>query len=129
MKVVYVDTSVLVSIFFDEPGLNAQFIKAMEQADQVVSSILIQAEFLATIRREQVDLNEGIEFLKPISLIVPDRSLTREIKQVLSKAYVRGADAFHLACALYLDPSAKSLTFLTADVQQQKAAEALGLKS
>lgn len=126
MNVVYVDTSVLVSLFFDDSHNNDRFSQLLKEADEVVSSVLIEAEFLSVICREKINPAAGVDYLKQISLVIPDRSISKELGVVFSKAYVRGADAFHLACALYLDPKTSELTFLTADKQQQKAAEALG---
>jgi hypothetical protein len=57
----------------------------------------------------------------------PDRTLTAEIETVLDAGPVRGADAWHLACALYLSPAPRELAFLTMDRQQARVAEALGL--
>ncbi|MEI6805931.1 MAG: type II toxin-antitoxin system VapC family toxin [Myxococcaceae bacterium] len=126
MNVVYVDTSVLVSLFFEDSDSNNRFSRLLKEADEVVSSVLIEAEFLSVILREKINLSAGVDYLKQISLVIPDRSISKELGVIFSKAYVRGADAFHLACALYLDPKASELQFLTADIQQQKAAQALG---
>ena len=126
MNVIYIDTSVLVSLFFEDSTENSQLSRLLKEADEVVSSTLIEAEFLSVLHREKVNINTGIDYLKQISLVIPDRSISKELKTVFSKAYVRGADAFHLACALYLDPKASEIKFLTADKQQQKAAQLIG---
>ena|SRR3989338_8083734 len=126
MNVIYIDTSVLVSLFLEDSAENAHFSRLLKEADEVVSSVLIEAEFLSVLHREKVGIATGIDYLKQISLVIPDRSIAKELGTVFSKAYVRGADAFHLACALYLDPKASEIKFLTADKQQQKAAQSLG---
>lgn len=123
MNAIYIDTSVLVAMFFENSEQYSQF---LEDAEEIVSSSLLEAEFLSVIHREKANVSEGLRFLKQISLVVPDRSISKELELIFSKAYVRGADAFHLACALYLDPKANELRFLTADKQQEKAAKALG---
>lgn len=123
MNAIYVDTSILVAMFFEDSSKHRQL---LQNADEVVSSALIEAEFLSVIHREQVSVADGLRYLKQISLVVPDRSISKELEVVFSKAYARGADAFHLACALYLDPTAGELRFLTADKQQEKAAKAIG---
>lgn len=128
MNVIYLDTSVLVALFFNDSEQNSRFSKLLKEADEVVSSVLIEAEFMSVLHREKANLDEGLRFLRQISLVVPDRSLSKELEIVFSKAYVRGADAFHIACALYLDPTALELKFLTADKQQESAARAIGFQ-
>ena len=45
------------------------------------------------------------------------------------EGYVRGADLWHLACALYVAASPGELTFLTLDERQRTVAKALGFKT
>ena len=45
---------------------------------------------------------------------------------VLDAGQLRGADAWHLACALYLSPEPRELEFLTLDGRQAAVAVALG---
>lgn len=42
--------------------------------------------------------------------MTPARRLTRELERVLAAGYIRGADAWHVACALYLDPTSSPIT-------------------
>jgi predicted nucleic acid-binding protein len=123
MSAIYVDTSILVAMFFEGP---TRYPSLLQEIDTLMSSALIEAEFLSVIAREKADINAGLRYLKQISLVAPDRSLSKELEYIFSKSYVRGADAFHLACALYLDPKGSELKFLTADKQQEKAAQAIG---
>jgi len=130
MRVVYLDTSVLVSIFFEEGARdNAVFLKLLNKAEEVISSALLEAEFLSVLHREKANRDEGLKLLKQVSLLNPDRSLQPELRRVFSMAYLRGADAFHLACALYLDPSAGEISFLSADDHQNSAAKKLKFKT
>ena len=82
------------------------------------------------LRREPAALEERIgelrERLSASSLRFPDRALTVEIEAVLDAAHLRGAEAWHLACALYLSPDPRELAFLTMDRQQARVAAALG---
>ena len=100
MKVVYLDTSLFVRLYFDKPAMNSKIMRILNAADELVSSSLLEAEFLSVIKRENENLSTGIKFLKQISLITPDRSLSRELELVLEHGYLRGADAFHLAVSL-----------------------------
>lgn len=49
-------------------------------------------------------------------------------KRVLGTGYVRGADCWHLATAIYLAGDPAKLTFLTLDDQQRTVAESLGFQ-
>ena len=56
----------------------------------------------------------------------PDRPLTQEFARILGTGYLRGADLWHVACALYLSPNPQDLTFLTLDARQKRVAAKLG---
>jgi predicted nucleic acid-binding protein len=129
MDVIYVDTSVLVSIFFEGNNpINRGFIEKLNTADEVVSCSLLEAEFLSVLKREKISFEGAKALLGQISLVFPDRSLFLELNKVLTTSYVRGADALHLACALYLDPGAAELIFLSYDKQQSSVAHQLGFR-
>ena len=55
--------------------------------------------------------------------------LTEECERIVSLGYLKGADLWHLAGALFLDPGAEELAFLTLDRRQQELAEKLGFRS
>lgn len=124
MASAYVDTSCLISVAFEEKDF-AAVSRRLHSFEMILSSNLTEAEFLATLARhgkEPERSNVG-----RIKWIYPDRSLRPEISRVLAEGYVRGADCWHLANALYLaheDPSA--VVFLTLDARQQAIARALG---
>ncbi len=59
--------------------------------------------------------------------VFPDRPLTAECREVLSRSDVRGADLWHLACALYLRGAVGELSFVTLDQRQREIAVALAL--
>ena len=82
---------------------------------------------MATLRREGFATDHGA--VQGVEWISPSRRLTPELTRVLSAGYVRGADAWHIACALLVDPGAKELTFLTLDERQREVAVALGFKT
>lgn len=124
MKVAYVDTSALVAIAFGESGASS-LARRLKAFDELVSSNLLDAELRAVFVRERIPADTGLPI--GISWILPDRPLTEEIRRVLDAGYLRGADCWHLATALYLagteDPNA--ISFLTADERQRKVAGAL----
>lgn len=125
MKVAYVDTSCLVAIAFGEPGATA-LAQRLHAFDDVVSANLLEAELLATFAREHVEPDGDL--LTGISWIVPDRPLHAEISHVLASGYVRGADCWHLATALYLAGEPSTISFLTLDDRQMSVARVLGFQ-
>lgn len=124
----YVDSSVVLTIFFREQGYQ-NYQALFTPANELVSSCLIEAESLAAIVREKCDFSDIMPILDRISLCFPDRSLRVECFGILSKGYCRGADLLHLATALYLDPAGKELGFLTADKNQKNIAAKLGFRT
>ena len=123
MRVAYVDTSCLVAVAFGERGSTA-LARRLAGFDELVSSNLLEAELRAAFVREARTPDQGL--LDRISWIVPDRPLHAEIATVLEAGYVRGADCWHLATALYLAENAAEITFLTLDERQSAVARTLG---
>jgi len=123
---VYVDTSWVVAIAFAEPG-HDRLASQLASFDTLLSSNLLEAELRAVLAREGVP--EGLENLvSPLRWIVPGRPLSAEIERVARAGYVRGADLWHLACALLVDPQASELAFATLDEAQGKVAATLGFR-
>ncbi len=116
---------ILLAIAFGEPG-HERHSRQLERCDRLFSSNLLEAEFLATLAREDVEV-DAARFLSPITWVFPDRALTAEFREVLSHGYVRGADLWHLACAVYLNRSVGGMVFSTLDERQRDAARALGI--
>ena len=125
MKVAYVDTSCLVAIAFGERGA-AALGRRLERFDELVSSNLLEAELRACFVREKV--SGDTKLLGRIGGVLPHRPLSREITQVLSVGYIRGADLWHLASALYLVDRPEDLSFITLDDHQRETARELGFR-
>jgi hypothetical protein len=125
MKLGYVDTSCLIAIAFEEPG-SAAVARRLRGFDELIASNLLEAEFRAACAREGV--NGADRMLDAISWVIPDRSLGEEITTILSKGYVRGADLWHLATALYVASEPSSISFVTLDDRQRVVAKAIGFK-
>lgn len=119
----FVDTSCLVAVAFAEPGSEA-LADRLERMDDLFASDLLEAELRAALRRE--DVQNGDTLMAGLSWVLPDRPLTAEIETVLVAGQLRGADAWHLACALYLSPDPRELVFLTLDSRQAAVATTLG---
>ncbi|MDP9362159.1 MAG: PIN domain-containing protein [Acidobacteriota bacterium] len=123
MRAAYVDTSCLVAVAFAEAG-SARLKRSLQSYDVLLSSNLLEAELRAAVRRENVATDPG-DLISAISWVYPDRPLTSEITMVLDTGYVRGADLWHLAVALFLDPH-REIGFLTLDTRQREISHQLG---
>jgi len=123
VRVAYVDTSVLLAIAFHEREGNAAR-RRLESFDLLVASNLLEAELRAALQREGAP--SDVPLLNRVSWVSPERPLSSEITVVLGAGRLRGADLWHLACALYLAPSPRDLPFFTLDTRQGEVAGKLG---
>ena len=104
--------------------------KTLRTYQALYASDLLVAELLAAAVRESVASSAVLPILHSIAIVVPDRSIESEIQEVLSHGYLRGADVWHLACALFVAGGDRSaLSFLTRDAKQGRSAAALGLNA
>jgi predicted nucleic acid-binding protein len=125
-RTAYVDTSCLVSIALQEHGSTA-LERRLATFDNLVSSNLLEAELSTVLVREGVVLDSN--FLAPLSWILPDRPLSSEIERVLTAGYLRGADCWHVATALYVVNDPTDIAFLTLAAKQREVVRSLGFKS
>ena len=123
--VAYIDTSCLVAIAFGERGATA-LARRLSGYDELVASDLLTAELQSAFMREGVTPRS--ELTARLSWIIPDRSLHPEIEMVLAAGYVRAADCWHLASALYVVGDPAEMAFLTLDERQRDVARALGFR-
>lgn len=123
MSRLFVDTSVLVALAFEEPG-HERVAEVMESADDLFASPLLEAEFRSALAREEVV--DGIGLLDAFRWVLPDRTLSPELDRIFATGYARGADAWHLATALFVSERPGDLPFYTLDRRQQHLATALG---
>jgi len=122
----YVDTSCLVAVAFGEKG-SGTLARRLEGYDRLFSSNLLEAELRAVFAREEIPLDPDL--LSWVNWVLPDRPLGAELESALSAGYVRGADLWHLGCALYLTERPGDLSFLTLDPRQAAVAAKLGFGS
>lgn len=125
MTTAYVDTSLLVAVALREEE-HQQHVARLDSALRLVSSNLLEAELRSALLRELAFAVPPL--LRRIEWIFPDRVLTHEIERVLAVGRLRGADLWHVATALYLEPNPSELTFLTADIRQREVAAAVGFR-
>jgi predicted nucleic acid-binding protein len=123
MKTAYVDTSCLVAVAFGEAG-SARLAKSLRSYDRLLASNLLEAELRSVFQRERI-AQEPTELVSAISWVHPDRTLSAEMTAILSIGYVRGADLWHLAVALFLDPK-REIDFMTLDKRQRDVSRKLG---
>lgn len=126
MSTAYVDSSCVVAVALREPTAH-EAEELIARHSRLISAGLLEAEVRAAVARERVP-DDPEPHLAPIDLIVPARRLTEEIRRVLAVGYLRGADLWHVACALYATPEPSELTFVTLDRQQAAVAQALGFR-
>ena len=125
MKLAYVDTSCLVAVAFGGPGA-AALARRLARFDVLAASDLLEAELRSAFLREGVEPQQ--ELLSAVSWVLPGRPLHAEIERVLAAGYVRGAECWHLATALYLVEDPAAISFLTLDDRQAAVAKALGFR-
>ncbi len=125
MSVAYVDTFTFVAIAFNEQGA-AALARRPDAFSRLLSSNLLDAELWAAFTRARhcfaPNLVSGIEW------VLPDRPLTHEFETVLQVGYLRGADLWHVATALYLASEPSEISFITLDDRQRTVAAALGFQ-
>ncbi|MEP6621100.1 MAG: PIN domain-containing protein [bacterium] len=126
MNSAFLDTSCAVSIALRERG-SAAIDTRLRSFAQLYGSPLLEAELHSALRREKIAFDPTL--LSAIQWVHANRLLSAEIARVLQAGYVRGADCWHLATALYLAPNPAEITFLTLDLPQRKIASALGFKT
>ena len=131
MKTAYVDSSAIVAIAFNEPA-GRSVARRLDEYEALISSNLLEAEVRAVFRRKELAFEPSV--LSGIRWVQPLRPLSREIERALAAGYLRGADLWHLAAALYVaDPQnadiGAELTFVTLDERQRIRALNLGFQT
>ena len=125
MSAAYVDSSVLVAIAFREEGSGALRDRLL-QYGRLYSSNLLEAEFRSALAREGVGFAQ--RYLARIRWVYPSRPLAEEIETVLEAGYLRGADLWHVANALFAAPTPREMAFVTLDERQRAVAAELGFR-
>ena len=126
MSTVYVDTSALVAVVFAERTSPAVR-RRLRAVNQLISSNLLEAELRAAVKREGQESGRQLsETLSWIEWVLPTRPLSAEYEAVLASGLLKGADLWHLACALYVRQAVPDLGFLSLDLRQVEVANQLG---
>lgn len=117
------DTSCIVATAFGEKDA-VTIARRLARYDRVLSSPLLEAELFSALLREEREVTGA--WSSAIEFVIVDRPLGPELTRVLAAGYLRGADCWHLATALYVAPDPANLAFVTLDATQRKVARALG---
>ena len=126
MSVAYVDSSAIVGIAFQDQGW-AAVERRLAGFSDLRSSNLLEAEVRAAYGREGREFDSRA--LSGIRWILPDRPLTLELRTAQEAGYLRGADLWHIATALYVAPWPGDISFVTLDDRQRTVASALGFRT
>jgi hypothetical protein len=114
----------LVAIAFDEPQAG-RVAARLQRFERLLASNLLEAELRSVLRREGVE-GDRLHLLSWLTWIYPDRPLSEEFGRITALGYLKGADLWHVANALFVAPDARSLTFMTLDNPQREMAARLG---
>ncbi len=125
MTAAYVDTSAMVAVAFSEPMWEI-LAERMDGFSVLHSSNLLEAEVRAAFAREHIGFTPGV--LAGIQWVMPSRPLATEMATVLQTGYLRGADLWHVAAALYIARDPAEICFLTLDQRQREVAASLGFE-
>ena len=123
MSVAYVDTSALIAVAFNESDGPAMA-ERLGESSVLVSSNLLEAELRSACSRERASFSPAI--FSNLKWVLPDRPLALEMAAILEVGYLRGADLWHVAVALYAAGEPAEMCFLTLDTHQRTVAEAVG---
>ncbi len=125
MSVAYVDTSAVAAVALGEPGAPALGHR-LRGFDRLHSSNLLEAELRAVFSREMVEFSASL--ITRIDWVLPDRPLTPEYSTVLEAGYLKGADLWHVATALYVATDPSQVSFVTLDARQASVTKTLGFR-
>src|SRR5205823_2848505 len=101
LKQAYVDTSAVLAGVLKQSGGEAAA-RLIESFDAVYSSNLLEAELRSVFAREGILASKLEPTLAGFRWVLPDRPLGDEMARVVRSGSLRGADLWHVACALFL---------------------------
>lgn len=122
----YVDSSIIVAILLRQDDW-PRWQRQLQAAEDLRSSPLLEAETRATLARER-DRGDPLPLFRKLAWIVPVGAPRAELERVLAHGYVRGADLWHLACALVAFGDGDGHDFFSLDGRQRDVAAALGFR-
>ena len=122
----YIDTSAILAIEFGEA--DAPYAKErIDHASTLIASNLMEAEVRSAMRRLGTGLDPKL--ISDVDWVYPNRPLTPEFDVVLRAGYLRGADLWHVAVALFASPDPSQISFITLDMRQRNVARDIGFQT
>jgi predicted nucleic acid-binding protein len=128
MDAIYVDSSVVVAFLLGDAGAST-FKRLRTKGVPLLSSSFLQAEVYSALARERLAPALANPALSVFVWVLPDRPLANELQRTLTVGRLRGADAWHVACALRVSPEPDELGFATLDKPQRAVAASLGFRT
>ena len=125
MPVAYVDSSAIIAVGFNESRAD-EVRHRLTEFDSLVSSTFLEAEVRSAFAREGLAFNPSV--FAGIEWLFSGEPLSKELGGVLAAGYLRGADLWHLAVALFTFPDPGEVAFLTLDNRQRAVAATLGFQ-
>lgn len=125
MSAAYVDTSAIVAVAFVEAG-GEEIVRRLRGFRDLVSSNLLEAELRSVCAREGRPFPRDL--VSGFSWVQPKRPLSAEMRTALRAGHLRGADLWHLACALHVARRPSQVSFITLDERQAEVAAALNFR-
>lgn len=136
--VLYLDTSALVKLYFEEPGDDLVF-EAVQASARICTSSIAYAEARATFARKwregrltSSDLTRAIDGFnsdwRTFARLNVSNALAYEAGSLAQELALRGYDAVHLATALRFAGEEAALQFLSFDSRLNEAARSASLR-
>jgi predicted nucleic acid-binding protein len=139
MDLAYFDTSALIKRYVEEPG-RREVLNLLRNRQCVVSAVLpveVRSALRRRVAERSLDAKRVPSILKRLAAdraywtVIEVSSDVLTTAETLAGAHaLRAPDAIHVASAALLgDRTGTPVLFVSADLQQTKAAEALGIKA
>ncbi len=122
----YIDSSAILAIALGQDG-HQDVARRLDEYADLIASNLVEAEIRSTLERERRPFDQSLT--ANFTWIYPNRPLTDEFELVLSAGYLRGADLWHVAVALFASPDPSQIAFITLDVRQREVAQNIGFQT
>ena len=99
----------------------------INEVSDLIASNLVEAEIRSALARERQPFDHSLT--ANLTWIHPNRPLTDEFELVRSAGYLRGADLWHVAVALFASPDPSQISFITLDTRQSEVARKIGFQT
>ena len=122
----YIDSSAILAVAFGEE-VHRDVLRRIGEVSDLIASNLVEGEILSALARERRPFDHSLT--ANLAWIHTDRPLTPEFDLVLRAGYLRGADLWHVAVALFASPDPSQISFITLDMRQREVARKIGFQT